>query len=60
MKCMHCVAHVEEALKSVAGVSNVEVSLENGSATVEWDGAQATAEDLKTAVDGAGRYELSL
>ena len=34
MMCPHCQAHVEKALKAVAGVETVEVSLENKCATV--------------------------
>ena len=34
MMCKHCVAHVEKALKSVMGVVEVVVSLENNNATV--------------------------
>jgi Cu2+-exporting ATPase len=34
MMCQHCVAHVKEALESVKGVVSVEISLENGTATV--------------------------
>ncbi len=35
MMCQHCVAHVKRALEAVEGVSAVEVSLENASATVK-------------------------
>ena len=35
MMCMHCVAHVKEALESVKGVKSVEVSLDKGEAVVE-------------------------
>lgn len=34
MMCMHCVKHVEEAIKKVEGVTNVEVSLDKNEATV--------------------------
>ena len=34
MMCMHCVAHVKEALEKIDGVENVEVSLEEKTATV--------------------------
>ena len=34
MMCMHCVAHVKEALESIKGVEQVEVSLEKGEATI--------------------------
>ena len=35
MMCMHCVAHVREALEGVKGVKSVEVSLDKGEAVVE-------------------------
>lgn len=35
MSCSHCVTHVENALKSVDGISNIEVSLENKCAVIE-------------------------
>ena len=35
MTCMHCVAHVEKALKGLEGVSKVSVSLEDKSAVVK-------------------------
>ena len=34
MMCAHCQAHVEKALKEVAGVTEVTVSLENKNAVV--------------------------
>ncbi len=47
MMCMRCVAHVEKALKAVPGVDTVEVSLENGTATVT---GSASDEALTAAV----------
>ena len=37
MMCMHCVAHVKEALEGIKGVKSVEVSLDKGEATIELD-----------------------
>jgi Cu2+-exporting ATPase len=34
MMCQHCVTHVRKALEGVGGVVSVEISLENGTATV--------------------------
>ena len=47
MMCAHCQAHVEKALKEVAGVTEVTVSLENKNAVVTGD---ASVETLKQAV----------
>ena len=58
MSCQHCVAHVTQALEAVEGVSRVEVSLEDASAIVEFDGA-VPDEALIAAVKNAG-YEASI
>lgn len=55
MMCAHCQAHVEKALKEVAGVTEVIVSLENKNAVVTGD---ASVETLKQAVVDAG-YEVT-
>ena len=34
MMCMHCVAHVKEALEGIKGVDSVEVSLDKGEAVI--------------------------
>ena len=54
MMCKHCAARVESALKGVAGVGSVSVSLENKLALVEGGDAEA----LKQAVTEAG-YEVT-
>lgn len=55
MMCAHCQAHVEKALKEVAGVTEVTVSLENKNAVVTGD---ASVEALKQAVVDAD-YEVT-
>ena len=55
MMCAHCQAHVEKAVKEVAGVTEVTVSLENKNAVVTGD---ASVEALKQAVVDAG-YEVT-
>ena len=55
MMCAHCQAHVEKALKEVAGVTEVTVSLENKNAVITGD---ASVEALKQAVVDAG-YEVT-
>ncbi len=55
MMCGHCQARVEKALKEVAGVTDVTVSLENKNAVVTGD---ASADALKQAVVDAG-YEVT-
>ena len=53
MTCATCVAHVEEALKSVPGVVSVGVNLGSEKATVEYL-PSVTYADLRKAVDDAG------
>ena len=53
MHCPKCVAKTKAALEAVPGVRNVEVSLEEGKATLE-AGMVATDEKLVAAVEGAG------
>ena len=55
MMCGHCQARVEKALKEVAGVTDVTVSLENKNAVVTGD---VSADALKQAVVDAG-YEVT-
>lgn len=56
MSCGHCVKHVEEALKELAGVTSVKVDLAGKNAVVEL--AHEVADDkFKAAIDDAG-YEV--
>ena len=56
MSCQNCVKHVNEALSTVPGVEQVEVSLENANAILKSkDGIDI--EVLRTALDEAG-YDL--
>jgi len=57
MSCMHCVKHVEEALKELQGVSSVKVSLEGKVADIELS-ADVADEKIKAAVEDAG-YEAT-
>ena len=58
MMCQHCVAHATEALKSVPGVEDAQVSLENKNAVVTLSGDVAD-DDLMSAIVGAG-YTASM
>ncbi|MFM8507748.1 MAG: heavy-metal-associated domain-containing protein [Actinomycetota bacterium] len=57
MSCQNCVKHLTQALRGVAGVDTVEVSLEAASATVHSGGA-VSHEAMKAAVEEAG-YQLT-
>ena len=54
MTCGHCVLSVEGVLKAVDGVSDAQVSLDNGTARVEFAAARTSPEQLKSAVKNAG------
>ena len=60
MKCVHCKANVENAIKSLAGVVSADADLDAKCVTVDYDESQVAPEQIKQAVDAAGRYELSL
>lgn len=60
MKCEHCKANVENALRGLGGVSSAEASLADGSVAVEYDEKAVTPEQLKDAVENSGRYEMEL
>lgn len=57
MMCAHCTGRVEKAFGAIAGVTAVQVSLENKNAVVKADGA-VSAEQLKQAVTDAG-YDVT-
>ncbi len=54
MTCGGCTSNVTNALKAVAGVEDVKVSLPNGEATVQYDERVASSDQLRSAVTGAG------
>ena len=51
MNCPHCQAAVAKSISGVAGVTQVDVNLSSGKATVEGD---HSSEELIAAVRGAG------
>lgn len=56
MTCEHCKMRVEKALKSVKGVKNASVDLENGTAEVEVK-KEISFDTFKLAIEEAG-YSL--
>ena len=56
MMCKHCVKHVHDALAKMDGVTEVDVSLENNSATVTTT-KDISTDDFAKVIDEAG-YEL--
>ncbi len=57
MMCMHCVSHVQKALSVIDGVTSVDVSLENGTATLTLS-HDVNNTTLTSAVTSAG-YEVT-
>lgn len=51
MSCTHCQASVEKALKDVPGVTDVDVSLEDGTVSVQGNPAR---EAVVKAIEAAG------
>lgn len=60
MKCVHCKARVEEAIRALDGVVSAEGNLAEASVTVEYDPTRLSPQQIKDAVDTCGRYELTL
>jgi len=54
---MHCHKRVTDAIMAIEGVSSVDVSLEDESATIDFDPARTSLEEIKQAVMDAG-YEV--
>jgi len=54
MTCGGCTSKVKRALKAIAGVGDVDVSLSAGQATVQYDESVTSPAQLKSAVTGAG------
>jgi copper chaperone CopZ len=54
MTCGGCASNVTQALKAVAGVSDVNVLLSAGEATVQYDERLTSLDQLKSAVKEAG------
>lgn len=58
MTCSHCEAPGTKALSEVNGVKSAVVSLDEGTATVEFEKGQVTEDALIDAVEEAG-YEVA-
>lgn len=54
MTCGGCTSNVTRALKAIAGVDDVKVSLSAGEATVKYDERATSPDQLKSAVKDAG------
>ena len=57
MSCDHCKMAVTRAVSALEGVQAVEVSLENNTATVEFEESRLALEAIKQAIEAQG-YEV--
>ncbi len=60
MKCPHCKANVENAIKALNGVSSAVADLESHNVTVDYDESIVSPAEMKSAVADAGRYSLNI
>lgn len=58
MTCGHCKMAVNGALTELDGVSKVDVNLETGKVTVEYDDSKVNLDQMKEAVEDQG-YEVA-
>ncbi len=54
MSCGHCVATIKKAVGGLAGVINVDISLENKEVSVEFDENKLTIATVFTKIKTAG------
>lgn len=59
MKCEHCEARVENALKELNGVNSAKADHNANTVTVDYDEANVTPEQMTEAVNALGRYEMN-
>jgi copper chaperone len=57
MSCEHCVKAIKNGLLELDGIEKVDVSLEEGTVTVEYDTSKVEIEDIKNIIEDAG-YEV--
>jgi copper chaperone len=58
MTCGGCVASVKRVLSALPGVQSVDVTLEPGKASVAYDPARVSVDQLREAVENAG-YDVA-
>jgi len=59
MTCEACAHHVEHAVQQVPGVQTVAVSYDQATAQVRYNGAQAQAAQVESAINGTGYHVLN-
>lgn len=54
MTCENCVKSVHNVLSKLEGIESISVSLDNNNATVSFDDAVVSVNDIASAIDDAG------
>ncbi len=54
MTCMGCVNSVRTVLEKISGVDNVDVSLEQAQATIQYDVETISVDQFKQVIEDAG------
>ncbi|CEO87488.1 Copper ion binding protein [Syntrophaceticus schinkii] len=57
MSCKHCQKAVEDALKNLEGVKDVQINLEQGIVKVKYNPIEVGLQEFKKAIEDAG-YEV--
>jgi copper chaperone len=57
MSCEHCVKAIKNSLSEIDGIEKVDISLEEGTVTVEYDSSKVEIENIKNIIEDAG-YEV--
>jgi len=57
MSCRHCEKAVGDKIKSLKGISAVNIDLPNGTATVSYDSAKVSSEDIINAINSMETYK---
>ncbi|WP_077196052.1 heavy-metal-associated domain-containing protein [Prevotella ihumii] len=60
MKCEHCKAKVETAIKAVPGVQIAEANVAEKNVSITYDEILVSPAQLKKAVDALGKFEMMI
>lgn len=60
MKCEHCKAKVETAIKVVPGVQIAEANVAEKNVSITYDEILVSPAQLKKAVDALGKFEMMI
>ncbi|MDD4801551.1 MAG: copper ion binding protein [Syntrophomonas sp.] len=54
MTCSHCKAAVEKSIKSLTGIIDLKILLEEGKAQVSFDESKVSLKDIRASIEEAG------